>query len=132
MDQGNQRVVRPDFDHFFPKNQYPLLSLSFYNLIPSCSICNRTVKNQAKVIYGQYIHPYEEGFDNSMHIRYFPKDLDSSLGLNNNYSILTSRNPLPSSKAIRAEKSFKLFKLKEIYEASHGEEIADMVNILKC
>ena len=27
-------------DHFFPKNEYPLLALCFYNLIPSCYGCN--------------------------------------------------------------------------------------------
>ena len=32
--------VRPQFDHYFPKKDYPYLALSLYNLIPSCSICN--------------------------------------------------------------------------------------------
>lgn len=32
---------RPDFDHFYPKSLYPLLALSFYNLIPSCQVCNK-------------------------------------------------------------------------------------------
>lgn len=27
-------------DHFYPKEIYPILGLSFYNLIPSCSSCN--------------------------------------------------------------------------------------------
>lgn len=29
------------FDHFYPKSKYKYLSLSFYNLIPSCSTCNK-------------------------------------------------------------------------------------------
>src|ERR1700694_241223 len=43
---GKSRVTRPDFDHFFPHKQFPLLALSFYNLIPSCLVCNRPVKHQ--------------------------------------------------------------------------------------
>ena len=27
-------------DHFFSKSQYPILAVSFYNLIPVCSVCN--------------------------------------------------------------------------------------------
>ena len=29
----NKKIVRPDFDHFFPQSRYPLLALSFFNLI---------------------------------------------------------------------------------------------------
>lgn len=29
-------------DHFYPKNEFPLLAVSFYNLIPSCASCNHT------------------------------------------------------------------------------------------
>lgn len=28
-------------DHFYPKSIYPLFAMSFYNLIPSCSACNK-------------------------------------------------------------------------------------------
>ena len=35
-------TIRPEIDHFYPKALYPYLGLSFYNLIPSCSVCNGT------------------------------------------------------------------------------------------
>lgn len=35
------KKVRPDFDHFLSEDKYPLFTLSFYNLIPSCHQCNR-------------------------------------------------------------------------------------------
>jgi hypothetical protein len=38
------QLTRPQFDHYFAKVDYPLLALSFFNLIPSCSICNSTLK----------------------------------------------------------------------------------------
>jgi hypothetical protein len=125
--EGMNRTVRPDFDHFFPHKQYPLLALSFYNLIPSCLICNRTIKNQAKIVYGKYIHPYEEGFGTALKINYFPMDMDSSVGLKENYSINLIPNPIEPEKSKRCINSFGLFKLKEIYQESHGGEIADVI-----
>lgn len=36
-----KKLARFQFDHFFDKKRYPMLSMSFYNLIPSCSVCNQ-------------------------------------------------------------------------------------------
>ncbi len=125
--EKGKRIVRPDFDHFFPKDKYPLLTLSFYNLIPSCPLCNRSVKGAATIVYGKYLHPYEEGYGTALKINYFPLDTDSAHGIKSNFKILTMLNPMESTKAIRCENNFKLFKLKEIYEESHCGEIADIV-----
>jgi hypothetical protein len=64
---GKIKVVktRPDFDHFFCKSKHPILALSFYNLIPSCAICNRTLKGDVEFsldIQNGHVHPYLEGF----------------------------------------------------------------------
>jgi len=37
--------LRAEIDHFYPKSKYPFLALSFYNLIPSCQVCNHTKSN---------------------------------------------------------------------------------------
>jgi hypothetical protein len=29
------------YDHFYPKAIYPFFALYFYNLIPSCKVCNK-------------------------------------------------------------------------------------------
>ena len=36
------KLAKFQFDHFFDKSTYPMLSMSLYNLIPSCSICNNS------------------------------------------------------------------------------------------
>lgn len=54
----DERIARPAFDHWFPKSEYPLLSLSLYNLIPSCHICNSSVKGSTPVNLNDFIHPY--------------------------------------------------------------------------
>ena len=47
----------PEFDHFYDKSNHPLLAVSFYNLVPSCHICNHAKStNDAK------INPYFSGF----------------------------------------------------------------------
>ncbi len=33
-----------DVDHFFPKSEYPMFSLSLYNFVPSCQVCNSRIK----------------------------------------------------------------------------------------
>lgn len=50
--------VKPQFDHWFAHAQFPLLGLSFYNLIPSCSICNSSVKGTATFRLDKHINPY--------------------------------------------------------------------------
>lgn len=62
--------IRPDFDHFYPKSEYPYLAVSLFNLIPSCSMCNRKKSDTAEVIHKKeknenknIIYPYDESFD---------------------------------------------------------------------
>lgn len=55
---AGDRIVRPVFDHWFPKSTHPLLSLSLFNLIPSCHICNSSVKGSDEYTLDTHIHPY--------------------------------------------------------------------------
>lgn len=57
-DDRLKHIARPDFDHFLPKELYPLLSLNFFNLIPCCPICNRSVKGTQVFNLRDYVHPY--------------------------------------------------------------------------
>jgi 5-methylcytosine-specific restriction endonuclease McrA len=34
------KKIKPQIDHFYPKSKYPILGLSYFNLIPSCPSCN--------------------------------------------------------------------------------------------
>lgn len=45
-------------DHFYDKSTYPILALSLYNLIPSCTTCNHLKGTKDGILY-----PYETGFD---------------------------------------------------------------------
>lgn len=48
-------MAKMQFDHFFDKATYPYLSMSLYNLIPSCPICNQG-KSQSQL--SLEFHPY--------------------------------------------------------------------------
>lgn len=55
------KSLRPTLDHFYPKDKYPHLSLSLANLIPSCSICNSTLKGKTDFSETPHLHPlYDE------------------------------------------------------------------------
>ncbi len=54
---GNFKT-RPEFDHFLNKSRYPILAVSFYNLIPSCHTCNH-----GKGINNVLINPYFDKFN---------------------------------------------------------------------
>jgi len=68
-----------DFDHFLPKEKYPYLSMSFYNLIPSCSICNSRFKHTIEFDYENYIYPYNENFENEIKFKIKLKRKDNLL-----------------------------------------------------
>lgn len=53
-------------DHFLPKNEFPFLSLSIYNLIPSCYSCNSKFKGSKEFILSPFLNkicPSSESFD---------------------------------------------------------------------
>lgn len=56
-------IVRPELDHFLPKSEYPYLALSFYNLVPSCHICNSNLKHKTPFDHEKYLHPYDYSID---------------------------------------------------------------------
>lgn len=56
--------VRPELDHFYPKDIYPYLSCNLYNLIPSCSVCNHAKSDTdfGGTEESELIYPYGEEF----------------------------------------------------------------------
>lgn len=87
------------FDHFFNKSDYPILSVSLYNLIPCCSSCN-TYKGTNDFSYSPHNPLYESadmlgvfGYD-ILGVRYMDSNEDLTIHfysteiLNGNNSIL--------------------------------------------
>tara|TARA_R110000765_G_scaffold423185_3_gene531713 strand:+ start:1114 stop:2094 length:981 start_codon:yes stop_codon:yes gene_type:complete len=111
------KITRPEFDHWFPKETYPLLALSFYNLIPSCHVCNSSVKRNTRMSLDDYIHPYVDS--------YLDYKFSYRIDKYNKYKFQITR-PLGS----KEDTTIKAFKLEEIY-TTHQNEIADLVRLRK-
>jgi hypothetical protein len=112
------RIVRPVFDHWFPKAKYPLMSLSLYNLIPSCSICNSSVKGGTEFPLGEYIHPY---VPESINFMFVPEPVRGHI---RNWTVNIYR-----AAGSKEDNTIKAFRLDEIY-AVHGDfEVKDIMDL---
>lgn len=103
-----EKKSRPQFDHYFDKKNYPLLKLSFYNLIPSCSICNSGIKLNQKFLPRTHNHPY---LDKSV----------SEFKFSYNYSIESKSGlkiTLNSKKGSKTANTLKNMDLEVIYNAN--------------
>jgi len=69
--KGDLGKTRPELDHFHPKSKYPYLALSFYNLIPSCHVCNSSLKGTKDL----NCNPYEKHFDENATFKTVPVKL---------------------------------------------------------
>ncbi|MGG0327159.1 hypothetical protein, partial [Bacillus mycoides] len=52
-----------DLDHFYPKVTFQLYSLTLFNFIPACSICNSRFKKARKL---KILYLYEKGFEDQV------------------------------------------------------------------
>lgn len=75
LKRKNSTVMRSTFelDHYFPKSDYPMLAVSFYNLIPICSACNK-IKGQKNVFF----YPYKDNEDAEQHNKFFSYNIIGS------------------------------------------------------
>ena len=55
------RLLKAKIDHFYPKSLYPILAVSYFNLIPSCLTCNGLGAKGSKDTFNKYPlkNPYE-------------------------------------------------------------------------
>ncbi|WP_394773210.1 hypothetical protein [Flavobacterium sp.] len=113
---NKQKIIRPQFDHFFDKKSNPLLSLSFYNLIPSCSICNSNIKLGKEFELSTHIHPYLDDIIEDFNFTFeFTSENRSGLKIKVN-SIVGSKE----------EKTFTDMALETVYN-SHISELKDLL-----
>lgn len=110
------KITRPAFDHWYSKSAFPLLALSFYNLIPSCNVCNSSVKGSDLFNLKTHFHPYStvQKDEKILDFKYSYEHRDYS---SFKFKIINKND--------FSKNSTEAFKLKEIYE-THEDEIADL------
>jgi hypothetical protein len=112
---GTKKRFRPTLDHFFPKANYPYLALSLYNLVPSCYVCNSSLKGTKNFFEKHHLHPLEDGDEDEVRF-----DLVSSNTAHTFADLLHDDNLLngfgrlePHPHSTKAAGSIETFLLKE-------------------
>lgn len=123
-----EKFTRPEFDHFFDKGVHPLLALSIYNLIPSCKICNSSLKGRTKFNLDSYLHPFLDDVTNFYNFKYKPHDVKSILGESSNLEIEIKVDSGNKKLDKKIRKTKEIFRLEEIFSA-HSEELKDLFEI---
>lgn len=131
VDKGSgkdDKFIRPEFDHFFDQDDYPLLALSVFNLVPSCKTCNSTLKHTKKFLLSENIHPYVDDVISQYKYQYLPYTVSAILGGSAQLGVKL----MPTSSDVilnqRIENSSEVFRLNEIFSA-HSEELKDIFDI---
>jgi len=117
--ENNTQITRPEFDHFYDKATYPVLSLSFYNLIPSCHICNSTIKGTKKFSYKTHMNPYSDNFDSVA--KFYLNIKDSTF-----YYKIDGFDISLKTEDERAENNIQSFKLNELYQ-NHKDIVLELI-----
>jgi hypothetical protein len=121
-DKDKKKIIRPTFDHWFPKSEFPLLAMSFYNLIPACTNCNSAIKGSEALDLHKYAHPYIDERQTSE----FKFDYDlASTG--HKYRIFVRKTLFNKTKAVDTLTGMYI---DEVY-SSHQSELEDLLKIKK-
>ena len=132
---NGRKITRPTLDHFFDKGRNPLLALSFYNLVPSCSLCNSYLKGKKEFKLHTHLHPYLYGFDQHATFFYKQKALHPDKTHPSNFEVTLTVNIPNSDPQYRKiavnplqeeEGNMQIFKLEEIYQ-SHADVVGEIV-----
>lgn len=119
LGSDNDKFFRADIDHYLPKSKYPYLRLSFYNLVPSCEICNRRAKKDKSMSLSDSIYPYKEGFGEEAKFNYFPKNYKGLVGLGKPKIGFDFSGD--AKKIKRIKKNIEVFRLEEQYSTQKLE-----------
>ncbi|MBI3518079.1 MAG: hypothetical protein HY062_01810 [Bacteroidetes bacterium] len=100
----NGGILRPALDHFYSQKKYPLLGLCFYNLVPSCTNCNTSLKNAKDFKVSTHIHPYIEGFRSDAFFSFNFKKLKKDISHPDNFTL-----EIAKGKQITTDKALRVF-----------------------
>lgn len=116
---GSGKGMVPQFDHWFAKTNYPLLALSFYNLIPSCATCN-SIKSKTELNLQDHLHPYiDANISKTYEFSYLPIS-------NNDNRIILRKKALLNNKGLDTVNALNL---PLIYKGHSSKELQDLIDL---
>lgn len=107
--------TRPHFDHFFSKSKHPYFALSFFNLIPSCYVCNSSIKGSKEFLYSSHLHPFFDSMDGLYRFRTNISSVDFLVD-KKDFKIVAE--PVPGGNIIlanKAKRSIEEFQIEDRY-----------------
>ncbi|RAV08728.1 hypothetical protein [Paenibacillus contaminans] len=114
-----------DLDHFYPKSVFMLLSLSLFNFVPSCHICNSRCKLAKGV---EILYPYDRGYMDDALFKYVLTpggSIDSIVGGNTDFDIEMEISGTGASHRMM-QNGVDMFKLEKLYR-SHKECVREIL-----
>lgn len=139
--------TRAELDHWFPKDKFPILALSFYNLIPSCHSCNhikgngddlvkeilnittskKQTKEEKKEIHNKIYDWWKEKSLKSLNHPYSSND--KKFKFSYFYESLDSFKVITKTKDKIIEETLKFNKTEDIYNAHSDKELKDLLDL---
>lgn len=114
---NSMKITRPEFDHYLTQSKHPYLALSFFNLIPSCKICNSQLKKEDKLPLDKKHHPYLKKNNKQRIFSFDLYNIDVLSGKSEELEVTFNKK--------KAGINFD-GKLKEIYNG-HSDIVADLI-----
>lgn len=121
LDFKNLSNSRAQLDHWFPKADFPILALSFYNLIPSCQSCNHIKLNNSP------IGGWDKALENINHPYFDKNDFKFSWFFDGNLNNTEVEIKVESQS--KADKTLTFNKTKEIYNTHSNKELNDLLDL---
>lgn len=128
----HKKTVRTttDTDHYFPKSEFPLLSMNIYNMIPSCQICNSRMKlNRVIEIEDRHLYPYRDSSD-SLKFEIPFSTVEELYNFSEENIKICLKEKEGSESSDRARQSKEIFKLENVYEV-HNDIIYKLKNSMR-
>lgn len=128
LGNDSKKGTRFEYDHFYDKAKYPYLALSFYNLVPSCHICNSNFKGDKQFTLNTNIHPYIQDFGNDIVFSIYPKNINFINGASEEYRIriIKQNNEVDIVKYKKAYKNIRTFGLIKLYNM-HKDYVNEII-----
>lgn len=128
INSRSERISGAQLDHFYPRSEYPIFSVSLYNLVPVCGNCNRIKSDKP----GKFASPFDETIDweNSIRFTYVPLDTDRKK------IIINAKRPVKHNvKAMHIDTAYQIHSIEvnellekvEMYNDSQFEEFREVL-----
>jgi hypothetical protein len=119
--QFSKDRARAELDHWFPKSEFPILALSFYNLIPSCHSCNHLKLNKS---------PKNGGWKKALENLNHPYECENEFSFSYNYKTYNDfQMKIMVEKESKSAKTLEFNKTEEIYNAHSDRELKDLLDL---